>query len=109
LKVAGEVIKQIVISEELEICLIKRSQDKERYDLLLSSKEWNKGIPLADNLVKAALTFVKLVEKFSTKYQQLGLDKFKAEIDSVDKIKLTPEQESLFNEIISGGKSRIIN
>lgn len=109
LKVTGEVIKQIVISEELEICLIKRSKDKEIYDLLLSSKEWNKGIPLADNLVKAALTFVKLVEKFSTKYQQLGLDKFKAEIDSVDKIKLTPEQESLFNEIISGGKSRIIN
>ena len=109
LKVKGEVIKQVMISEELEISLIRRTKNIESYDLLLSSGEWSKAIPIADNLVKAALSFVKLVEKFSKKYFQLGLVKFKAEIDNVDKISLTPEQQQLFNDIVSGGKSRIIN
>ena len=109
LKVKGEVIKQVMISEELEVSLIRRTKGVENYDLLLSSGEWSKALPIADNLVKAALSFVKLVEKFSKKYFQLGLVKFKAEIDNVDKISLTPEQQQLFNDIVSGGKSRIIN
>ena len=109
LKVKGEVIKQVMISEELEVSLIRRTKSGESYDLLLSSGEWSKALPIADNLVKAALSFVKLVEKFSKKYFQLGLVKFKAEIDNVDKISLTPEQQQLFNDIVSGGKSRIIN
>ena len=109
MKVKGEVIKQVMISEELEISLIRRTKNIESYDLLLSSGEWSKALPIADNLVKAALSFVKLVEKFSKKYFQLGLVKFKAEIDNVDKISLTPEQQQLFNDIVSGGKSRIIN
>ena len=109
MKVKGEVIKQVMISEELEVSLIRRTKSGESYDLLLSSGEWSKALPIADNLVKAALSFVKLVEKFSKKYFQLGLVKFKAEIDNVDKISLTPEQQQLFNDIVSGGKSRIIN
>jgi hypothetical protein len=109
LKVKGEVIKQVMISEELEVSLIRKTKNIESYDLVLSSGEWSKTIPIADNLVKAAFSFVKLVEKFSKKYFQLGLVKFKEEINNADKIALTPEQQQLFYDIVSGGKSRVIN
>ena len=109
MKVKSEVIKLLVISEELEISLVKQSQGMQEYYLVLKSGEWSKEIPLAVDLGKAAMTFVRLSDKFKSKYQQDGLVKFKSSIENVENPKLTKEQAELFYEIVSGGKSRVLH
>ncbi len=109
MKGKSEVIKQLVISEELEVSLVKKSSGQEVFVMVVESKEWKKEIPLAPTLGPAALSFVKLSDKFKTKYQQAGLEKLKQTINNVENSNLNQEQTALLYEILSGGKSRIIN
>lgn len=109
MKGKSEVIKQLVISDELEISLVKQSQKQETYFLVLTSQDWKKEIPLASDLGKAAIAFVKLSDKFKSKYQQAGLAKLKQTIDNAESQTLTKEQEELLYEILSGGMSRVLH